>query len=383
MTTTIWLDSLSDGTNHSGGNIWARKSYVDYSKKYGNSKKIDRYSVGKQRKEIKSLKKNRNHEAWTISTMVSLFISSTIKNFWLLFKIKDNIVIISCSDFPHDVIPALFLKVIRPTKTKWIQVIHHELGLNIRTIKFDSLIYFCWQRILLIVLYFFANNIWTHSKFSTNVKSSRFTRKIVVGISGQQGNEHKCKKNEKFLSKGLKILFIGRATKNKGFYDLIKIVKLLGEYYRVELTSIVHDSELATRISQKKNMDSNNNKILSGLSNDDLCMQIMQCDLFIQPSYDEGWNYTLREVLKLKRPTFVYNLDIYNELNLPKLFVSNKGDWTNIVKNVLKFLKLSKVSQNRVIRQVFNSLEGHDWEQAYAIQARSINKLVEELNEKP
>jgi hypothetical protein len=164
---------------------------------------------------------------------------------------------------------------------------------------------------------------------------------------------------------------------------LIKIVKLLGEYYRVELTSIVHDSELATRIIQKKNMDSNNNKILSGLSNDDLCMQIMQCDLFIQPSYDEGWNYTLREVLKLKRPTFVYNLDIYNELNLPKLYVSNKGDWTNIVKNVIKFLKLSKVRKNRVFRQVFNSLEEHDWEQAYAIQARSINKLVEELNEKP
>jgi hypothetical protein len=113
-----------------------------------------------------------------------------------------------------------------------------------------------------------------------------------------------------------------------------------------------------------------------------MCKQIIQCDLFIQPSFDEGWNYSLREVINLKIPTFVYNLEIYNELNLPKLYVSKKGDWTSIVKKVDKFLKLSKVSKNRIVEQAFKSLEGHDWEQAYAIQARSIHKLMGEFNEK-
>ena len=143
---------------------------------------------------------------------------------------------------------------------------------------------------------------------------------------------------------------------------------------------IVHDAELANRIIRQKNINSPNINISSNLSNDQLCLQILQSDLFIQPSYDEGWNYSLREVLKLKKPSFVYKLNVYNELNLPKLYESSKGDWTNIAKNVDKFLKLSEVSKNRIIGQALNSLKGHDWEQAYAIQARSIHKLMGEFN---
>jgi glycosyltransferase involved in cell wall biosynthesis len=382
MITTIWLDSLSSDNNYSGGNIWARKSYSNYVEKYKRAKRINRHNNTKQRMKIKSSVKNTKHEAWTVFFMFGLFMSSTIRNFQLLFKIKDNLIIISCSDFPHDVIPAILLKVIRPTKTKWIQVIHHEVELSIRTLKLNSLIYFWWQRILRIMLYFFSDNIWAHSKFSIKMNSNRIKKKLIIGISGQQGNEYNCKRIRKSLHTELKILFIGRATKNKGFYDLIKIIKLLGVSYSIQLNLIVHDTELAIRIMRKKNINIHSTNILSNLSNEDMCKQIIQCDLFIQPSFDEGWNYSLREVINLKIPTFVYNLDIYNELNLPKLYVSKKGDWTSIVKKVDKFLKLSKVSKNRIVEQAFKSLEGHDWEQAYAIQARSIHKLMGEFNEK-
>jgi glycosyltransferase involved in cell wall biosynthesis len=332
--------------------------------------------------KIKSSKKNIEQAAWTGFFMFKLFISSTIRNIHSLFKIKGNLIIISCSDFPHDVIPAILLKVMRPTKTKWIQVIHHEIELSIKTLKLNSLIYFCWQRIMRIIIYFFPDTIWTHSKFSLKINSNRIKKKIIIGISGQQGNEYNCKKIRKSLHSELKILFIGRATKNKGFYDLIKIIKLLRASHSIHLNLIVHDAELASRILREKNNNIPNTNIFSNLSNEDLCKQIKQCDLFIQPSYDEGWNYSLREVINLKRPSFVYNLNVYNELKLPKLYLSKKGDWISIVKKVEKFLKLSKVSKNFIVGQALKSLEGHDWEQAYTIQAQSIHKLMGEFNEK-
>lgn len=131
------------------------------------------------------------------------------------------------------------------------------------------------------------------------------------------------------FSKKVKIGFVGRLTKEKGFYDFVEIAKRLPQYqFHVagDYTQIDHSIEMPTNLECK------------GLLNQDQLTEFYENTkvlLFLSRWY-EGFPMVLLEAMHHCTPLIVTNLGVMPEVIEHKVngFVVNVGDYEAIVKRI-------------------------------------------------
>lgn len=131
------------------------------------------------------------------------------------------------------------------------------------------------------------------------------------------------------FSKKVKIGFVGRLTKEKGFYDFVEIAKRLPQYqFQVagDYTQIDHSIEMPTNLECK------------GLLNQDQLTKFYENTkvlLFLSRWY-EGFPMVLLEAMHHCTPLIVTNLGVMPEVVEHEVngFVVNAGDYEAIVKRI-------------------------------------------------
>lgn len=90
----------------------------------------------------------------------------------------------------------------------------------------------------------------------------------------------------------LDIVFIGRLTEEKGFYDLVKIDN------RLLAQGVIVNWKVIASGNKNEWLNSKNVTWIDIIDNKELLEQLLKCDLFILPSREEGFPVSLVEAMK-------------------------------------------------------------------------------------
>lgn len=199
---------------------------------------------------------------------------------------------------------------------------HHKTIINILN-KCDSIVCLSdyWKS-------YFCNELCLH-----NVK-------IIPNVINEPDNNimTERKKNGE-----CRILFLGLICKNKGIYDLLKVITGNRDYYRGKLKLLIGGNgeiEKLNKIIKDYDLDEIVD-YLGWISGQEKAQYIKNCDYFILPSYIEGVPISILEAMSYAKPILATNVggipeivkDRYNGL----LF--SPGDLNgidHILKNVLE-----------------------------------------------
>jgi glycosyltransferase involved in cell wall biosynthesis len=110
-------------------------------------------------------------------------------------------------------------------------------------------------------------------------------------------------------------IFVGRLVKQKGVYDLIKIIKKivrLRKNFKLYIVGGGPEKEnLLTEIRKQKLKD--HIFLLGYLSKNDLFKKMKESEYFFFPSYEEGFGIVIAEALYCKNKVICFKLDHYPE----------------------------------------------------------------------
>ena len=139
--------------------------------------------------------------------------------------------------------------------------------------------------------------------------------------------------NKKINNK-IGLLYVGRFRAEKGYLSLISIFKKMNKRikdYHLRLTLV--GAEKKERLKDK------NIKIMKQVNNDNKLKKIYDShQIFILPSYTEGYPQVILESLSRKKPVIIFNEIKFLKKIYPKgLFVSqrNEIDFTKTIKHIL------------------------------------------------
>jgi len=131
------------------------------------------------------------------------------------------------------------------------------------------------------------------------------------------------------------ILFIGRLVRQKGVYDLLEAVLPLsvsvgligkGEEYD-GLLEFIRLHGLEDRV-----------KLLGFISSEEKYGLLKGCDLFVLPSYEEGYGIVIGEAIAAGRPVIAYYLPHYQETFADSLLLVPPGDMEALREQILAAL---------------------------------------------
>jgi glycosyltransferase involved in cell wall biosynthesis len=119
------------------------------------------------------------------------------------------------------------------------------------------------------------------------------------------------------------VVFIGRIVASKGVRDLILALRdlditagLIGEgEERADLTQMVRDMGMQDRVH-----------LLGPLESGEMYGLLRGCELFVTPSYEEGYGIAIAEAITAGRPVLAYRLDHYEEVFAGSVMTVPLGD---------------------------------------------------------
>ncbi|MBU4459689.1 MAG: glycosyltransferase [Verrucomicrobia bacterium] len=119
------------------------------------------------------------------------------------------------------------------------------------------------------------------------------------------------------------VVFIGRIVASKGVRDLILALRdldvtagIIGEgEERVTLTQMVRDMGMQGRVH-----------LLGPLESGEMYGLLRGCELFVTPSYEEGYGIAIAEAITAGRPVLAYDLDHYDDVFAGSVMTVPCGD---------------------------------------------------------
>lgn len=228
---------------------------------------------------------------------------------------------------PFNFIYFILLKIFL-VKKKQIFVFLRSDGFKEYQIKFSILGY--WVYYLMFKLFSFGSNFLSCSRDFLHYKKEN---KILLP---SELDDFWFKKNKKIkLEKKIKILYIGRFRKEKGYEELVDMFKKTHKKinnYNLSLTLVGDD--------KKKKIKEKNLKVIKYINNATKLRNLYDThQIFVLPSYTEGFPQVILESLARKKPVIVFQeIKFLRKFYHDGLFVSKRNviSFTNTIKYIIK-----------------------------------------------
>jgi len=276
-------------------------------KKTTRKKKIKEIEINKIKSLIQDIKKNRD--------LRFLFISITPFNFIYFILLK------------------IFL-----VHKKQIFVFLRSDGFKEYQVKLPLIGYY---------IYFFMFKIFgLGSRFLSCSKYFEKIKKFKILLPSELDNLWLKKDFNKKIHKKICILYVGRFRKEKGYTSLINIFKKMNKRldgYSLYLTLVGSE--------KKEKFRAKNIKIIKQVNNDKKLKKIYDShQIFILPSYTEGYPQVILESFSRKKPVIIFNeIKFLKKIFSKGLFVSERNEiaCTKTIKHIL-------TNYNKIITEIDN-----------------------------
>ncbi len=117
--------------------------------------------------------------------------------------------------------------------------------------------------------------------------------------------------------KNVKVLFVGSITKNKGCRDILEVARSLPEIQFTLIGKVQSDMiELVRKIAEP------NIKFISEISNREVLKEMQKANIFLLPSYKEGFPLVILEAMANRLPVIATNVGA-----IPEVIIQNKGGY--------------------------------------------------------
>ena len=184
------------------------------------------------------------------------------------------------------------------------------------------------------------------SRFLSCSKYFEKIKKFKILLPSELDNLWLKKDFNKKIHKKICLLYVGRFRKEKGYTSLINIFKKMNKRldgYSLYLTLVGSE--------KKEHFREKNIKIIKQVNNDEKLKKIYDShQIFILPSYTEGYPQVILESFSRKKPVIIFNEIKFLKKIFPKgLFVSERNEiaCTKTIKHILS-------NYNKIIIEIDN-----------------------------
>jgi glycosyltransferase involved in cell wall biosynthesis len=297
----------------------------------------------------------------------------------LFFNAQNEDILYASSDFLPDVFPPLFAK-LKMKQVRWVQMIHHLIPHHsIRQgSKIDNLLAYLQQRVLLSLVKIFADIvIVVNDQTKVQLKQLGFEdNKIVVvpnGINRLAIEKIDRKKGERYDG-----VFLGRLHESKGVFDLLNIWSIVENGKPNARLAIIGGGDEALLQNLKKSATQSNLRIrVFGFLEDKEAFSIVKAsDVFLFPSYEEGFGIAVLEAMSCGLPVVAWNLVAYEAFESGGLVRVETGNIALFAHTVLRLLLDSQL-RNRLSAQSLQLSFSYDWDEVANRELNFIGRMTD------
>ena len=256
------------------------------------------------------------------------FLDLHYHNFFTLIKkiiYEKNSRFFFISITPFNFFYILILKLFFVNKKK-IYLFLRSDGFREYQIKFSYLGYFFY--FIMFKIFCYSSNVLSCSKYFKKLKNFK------ILLPSELDRFWLKKGLNKKINKKINLLYVGRFREEKGYLSLISIFQKMNkrlDNYHLSLTLVGAE--------KKEKLKDKNIRIIKQINNDKKLKKIFDShQIFVLPSYTEGYPQVILESFSRKKPVIIFNEINFLKKIYPKgLFISarNEIDFTKTIKHIL------------------------------------------------
>jgi len=281
----------------------------------------------------------------------------TLASGWVRLPVEDYDIVYPTSDLFFDLIPAWLMKR-RNRKLKYVGIVHHWIDLpwKRRGKLLFNLLLFLSQRMGFLML-----KVWTDLILVPQTLEGEHVKETLLGMGirprrigyFRNGVDFEAIQKIPVPTRKYEACFLGGLRPSKGIFDLVPIwqavqkeipgAKLLAigggmRDYREKLEAQIGEAGLGKSI------------ILAGVvPQKELFSKVKSAQVFISPSYEEGWGIVVSEALAAGLPVVAYDLPAYQIFGEAIVKVP-LGDKSAFADRIIKLLESEKERETLIER---------------------------------
>lgn len=212
----------------------------------------------------------------------------------------------------------------------------------LKTLAFEAMTFFLKR----------SNTCIAVSKFTADTLTRRGVSSFKVFVSGNGVNLKaisQCKTGTETKAKGYDAVFVGRISREKGVFDLIRIWKKVVEKKPDSRLAVIGTGpDLEELRKQVKQAGLEGKLVAKGACSDREVYSLMKTSrVFLFPSRFEGWGLAVGEALACGLPVICYQIPALKEVfeGCPAVLFIKKYDWKLFAEKTLETLEKGKTGE--------------------------------------
>ncbi|WP_155179744.1 glycosyltransferase, partial [Fulvivirga lutimaris] len=185
------------------------------------------------------------------------------------------------------------------------------------------------------------------------------------------------RKDNEIPADAVVLCFVGRLVRDKGIEELVAAFKRLKMENNYLLLLGEYEDQREPLNSDTKNEIQHNKRILSMGFQSDIRMYLAASDIFVFPSYREGFPNALLQACAMGLPSIATNINGNNEIISPDengLLVDVKN--VDKLKEAIELLGTNKSLRNNLAAKARSSIMDYDQENVWRLILNEYNSLV-------
>ena len=291
----------------------------------------------------------------TFQSVIQTYVRRIFSGIIFSLKSPPPNIVYATSDALPDVLPTLIMK-LRNKKVEWVQKIFHLIPKE-RKLSFYS------QKLSFFFIRRFADVIIVDNDFLLKeLENQKFpTDKIKVNYLGiDVGYFDSVSKTKRTFD----AVFMGRLHKSKGIFDLVAIWKnILINLPNAKLAIIgTGEKKIVTELKDLivKNGLKKNITMFGYLEDNHAYSLIKSSQVFVYPSYEEGFGMVIGEVMACKIPVIAYDLPAYTYTFKKAIQTVPLGN-THLFSRALLELLVSNEERERLTQKGYTLAKKYTW----------------------
>ena len=281
-------------------------------------------------------------------------------------KLQNADVIISASPYPQDLFTAI--KLSKFYNKPLICYVHHVVP----SVFFHPFKRGFFRVILNILYNKYLFHLFREYNIGIFLDHKEFYNKNDIPVF-----ETLCSVEPKELKKEkiYDLYYIGGLSRKKGFYDLIKALKLLNSKPKVAIIGHINN-KIMIKINKKlKKYNLMQNFTFFGFIDNYKKEEILNSSkIFISPSYEEGWSLSVMEAAYLGIPIIAYKLIAYNYLK-NNYYSVTPGNVKELAKTINYLINNIDKSRSKT-ENAKNSVRKYNYKDIASQQLIYINNFI-------